>query len=100
MQLAAQEHSDNMANNNFFSHTGLDGSDSNDRAKKHGYDKYWAGENIGAGYGSVADVMNGWLNSSGHCSHIMNPNHVDFGGASAENSSSNYRIYWTLLLGY
>ncbi|MEE1673808.1 carbohydrate binding domain-containing protein [Agarivorans aestuarii] len=100
LQLAAQEHSDNMANNNFFSHTGQDGSDSNDRAKKHGYDKYWAGENIGAGYGSVADVMNGWLNSEGHCRHIMNSNHKDFGGASAENSNSSYRIYWTLLLGY
>ncbi|TAA41834.1 carbohydrate binding domain-containing protein [Corallincola spongiicola] len=100
LQLAAEEHSNNMANNNFFSHTGLDGSDSNDRARRHGYSKTWAGENIGAGYGSVADVMNGWLNSEGHCRHIMNANHVDFGGARADNANSDYRSYWTLVLGY
>lgn len=39
------------------------------------------GENIAFGYLSVKDVLNGWMNSSGHRANILNPNytHVGFG---------------------
>jgi len=100
LTLASEEHTSNMANYNFFSQTGIDGLSYDDRAKKHGYEKTWAGENIAAGQIDVESVMESWLISEGHCSHIMNPRHVDFGASMVRNAGSEYEIYWSLLLGY
>ncbi|MEE1673760.1 CAP domain-containing protein [Agarivorans aestuarii] len=95
LQLAAEEHSNNMANYDFFSHTGLDGSSVATRVSRQGYSWSNVGENIAAGQRSVEAAMNGWLNSSGHCANIMNANYRELGAAKAENASSSYGIYWT-----
>jgi uncharacterized protein YkwD len=92
---AAQRHSNDMANNNFFSHTGSDGSLVWDRIDDTGYDWQTCGENIAAGYPSIRDAVNGWLNSPGHCANIMDPNFEEMGAAKANNVHSDYGIYWT-----
>ena len=88
LEQAAQGHSTSMADNDYFSHTGLDGSSPGDRITAAGYQWRTYGENIAAGYSNADDVINAWLNSPGHCANIMNPNFTEIGVASAENSSS------------
>ena len=92
---AAQSHSDDMAGNNFFSHTGSDGSTVGDRLTNAGYPWQSAGENIAAGQMSVGEVMQGLLNSPGHCLNIMNSSFTEMGAALSENPTSDFGRYWT-----
>lgn len=96
---AAQRHSDDMAQNNFFSHTGSDGSSVAHRVREAGYDWRAIGENIAAGYATPLDAMKAWMRSPGHCRNIMNPNFEDLGVGVSENPGSRYGIYWTIDLG-
>lgn len=92
---AAAGHSTDMANNNYFSHTSLDGRTFLDRINATGYlGSYW-GENIYAGGADVSAAVNAWLDSPGHCANIMNANFKDLGAACAYNASSTYSYYWT-----
>ena len=50
LAAAATAHSNDMANKNFFSHTGSDGSNPGQRISRAGYNWYTYGENIAAGY--------------------------------------------------
>lgn len=97
LNAAAQAHSDDMARNNFMSHTGSDGSSMGDRIKRHGYNYRTAGENVAAGQRSPQDVMRSWMNSSGHRQNILNPNFRDIGVAYANGGS--FGIYWTQKFG-
>ena len=97
---AAQNYAATMANKNFFSHTGKDGSTMDERIQKAGYN--WknskvasvVAENIAAGQISVREVMVSWRNSKGHYKNMMNPQlaHVGFGRST--NSKSDYKTYW------
>jgi uncharacterized protein YkwD len=93
---AAAAHSDDMVANNFFSHTGSNGSTLGDRATAAGYAWSSLGENIAAGQASVAEVVDGWMKSDGHCANLMNANFRDIGVACiAGNANTSYRTYWT-----
>ena len=76
---AARDHSEDMAQNNYFSHTGLNGSAPNQRIAATGYSFNSWGENIAAGYFSAASVMNGWMTSSGHRANILGSQFCDIG---------------------
>ncbi|MCG8488530.1 MAG: Ig-like domain-containing protein [Chromatiales bacterium] len=95
LETAAQNHSTSMADNDFFSHTGLDGSSPGDRITAAGYNWRAYAENIAAGYNDEEAVMTAWLESPGHCANIMNTSVTEMGAGVAENSSARYRIYWT-----
>ncbi|MEW8693718.1 MAG: Ig-like domain-containing protein [Candidatus Thiodiazotropha endolucinida] len=95
LEQAAQGHSTSMADNNFFSHTGLDESDPGDRITATGYIWRTYGENIAAGYPDEESTVSALLDSPGHCANIMNPGFSEVGTAVAENSASTYVIYWT-----
>lgn len=95
LTAAAQAHSTDMACNNFFSHTGSDGSSPFDRMTRQGYRFSAAAENIAAGYGSPQDVVNGWMNSEGHRDNILNPTYVHIGVGYVNNPDSQYGNYWT-----
>ena len=96
---AAAGHSADMANQNYFSHTSLDGRSAGQRITAAGYSWTAYGENIAAGQSSASSVMSGWLASSGHCSNIMNSNFTGVAVACVSNSSSTYNRYWTMNLG-
>lgn len=96
---AAYDHSRDMADNNYFSHTSRDGRTFDQRITAAGYAWSRAGENIAAGYTSAQSVVNGWMGSEGHCANLMNPNFRDMGLACARNPSSRYGWYWTQTLG-
>jgi uncharacterized protein YkwD len=93
---AAAGHSDDMVARNFFSHTGSNGSNVGDRATAAGYNWRTVGENIAAGQTSIAQVMDGWMKSDGHCANLMNAQYRDIGVACvAGNANTTYRTYWT-----
>ncbi len=93
---AAVAHSDDMVSHNFFDHTGSDGSTLGSRATAAGYVWSALGENIAAGQGTVAEVVDGWMKSDGHCANLMNASYRDIGVACvAGNAGTTYRTYWT-----
>ena len=97
---ASLAHSDDMVASNVFSHTGSDGSSAGQRATAAGYVWRSLAENIAAGQGSVATVMNSWMASPGHCANIMHGSYRDIGVACVSGGAGNsYRSYWTMTLG-
>jgi len=92
---AARNHSEDMAANNYFSHTSLDGRTLVDRIEDAGYHWNAAGENIAAGYSTPQAVVNGWMNSAGHRQNILNSSYCDLGVGYAFDQSSTYDHYWT-----
>ncbi len=68
---AAQGHAVDMINNGFFDHRGSDGSTPFLRMSAVGIQYVHAGENIAQGQRTSAEVMNGWMNSSGHRANIL-----------------------------
>ena len=92
---AAQGHANDMLANNFFSHTGSNGSSGGDRIRAQGYNWQTWGENIARGQPDEAAVLQAWVNSPGHQRNNVNPNFEDFALAKAGTGS---RQYWVLLL--
>jgi len=93
LQMAARLHSQDMALNNFFSHTSLDGRTFTQRIRNAGYAGSPLAENIGLGYADPQAVMNDWMASAGHCANIMsNALHVVGIGYAAASSNGPY---WT-----
>ncbi|CAG23215.1 CAP domain-containing protein [Photobacterium profundum] len=95
LEQAAYTHSNDMANYNFFSHTGSDDSSVSTRVTAQGYTWSSVGENIAAGQKDVDAVMTSWINSPGHCLNIMSANFTQMGASFVTNSSTQYGIYWT-----
>ena len=79
LRCAARNHSLDMVTRNFFSHTNPDGEGSRERLDQAGYGGFTWGENIAFGQTSPAQVVDGWMRSSGHCANIMNPNFTEIG---------------------
>jgi len=95
LRNAAKVHSMDMAQNNFFSHTGSNGLSVSDRVTASGYSWSSVGENIAAGQATITQVMTGWLDSPGHCRNIMSSRSVEFGSALVTTAESDYSTYWT-----
>lgn len=93
LQQAAQGHSQDMADNGLFDHTGSNGLGPGDRVTNAGYSWRTVSENIAAGQTSIEQVMSGWLASPGHCSNIMSGSVTQLGASRV--SSSTASDYWT-----
>lgn len=94
LRCAARKHDKDMITNNFFSHTGTGGTTPWARMASAGYGSYkTAGENIAAGQTTPTAVVNGWMNSPGHCKNIMNAAFKEIGVGYATGGS--YGHYWT-----
>jgi uncharacterized protein YkwD len=90
LEIAAIGHVRDMAAQNYFSHTSLDGRTMQARAAAVGYTytgfkSYMIGENIAQGQMSISEVMQGWFKSVGHCKNLMNPGFKEVGVAVANN---------------
>lgn len=93
---AARGHSLDMGEQNYFQHDSLDGRTFADRMRNAGFsgDSPW-GENIAAGQSTPRDVVQGWMESDGHCSNIMNPRYRVSGIGYAFVEGSGFGHYWT-----
>jgi uncharacterized protein YkwD len=100
---AAQQHSEDMAYNDFYSHTSSDGSSLGDRAHAVGYIFRSVAENIFAGPETAEDAVAGWMQSAGHRSNILNCEFRDIGIGYVymEDDSGNVQAhhYWTQMFG-
>ncbi|MBK9573941.1 MAG: CAP domain-containing protein [Rhodoferax sp.] len=96
---ASGGHSSDMARNNYFSHTSLDGRIMEQRVQAAGYAYTALGENIAAGQTTAQSVIATWTNSPGHCRNLMNPVYRDVAVACVRSDASNYGYYWTMNLG-
>jgi uncharacterized protein YkwD len=90
LTTAAQRHSDDMAANDYFSHTSLDGSTLVDRVRAAGFTGDTLGENIAAGQRTPQDVMAAWMSSAGHRANILNCDYTVIGVGLNEDG-----WYWT-----
>ena len=101
LESAAFGHSRDMADNNFFSHTGTGGTSVGTRVTSAGYTWSTVGENIAAGisYSAVGAVVQGWVNSPGHCANLMRSSFTELGAVKYSNPSSTYNVYWTQVFG-
>lgn len=79
LSKVAREKSKDMAINNYFSHTSPTYGSPFDMMKKFGISYTAAGENIAKGQRSPQEVVNAWMNSSGHRANILNPNFTHIG---------------------
>lgn len=98
LEGAAAAHSEDMGQNNFFSHTGSDGLRVGARADAAGYAWQMVGENIAVGFNSAEATMQGWLNSPSHCRTVMNPNYQETAFSLYLTEDADYYSYWTLLM--
>lgn len=96
LEIAATKHSNDMASNNFFSHTGSNGSSFADREYEAGFQGWPNGENIAAGVSTEESAFNLWLTSPGHCQNMMSPYINAIGLGSGYNVNSDWKYYWTL----
>jgi uncharacterized protein YkwD len=94
----ARGHAADMAEHNYFDHKDLAGHSPADRVRAAGYHEQLVGENIAYGPTSAEEVVQGWLDSPGHCENIMNPRFAEMGVAYAPGHRMRQGLYWVQLL--
>lgn len=92
LSSVATKKSQDMADNNYFSHTSPTYGSPFDMMKQFGIKYTNAGENIAQGYSSAEAVMNGWMNSPGHKANILSS---DFGTLGVGYVNKGGTTYWT-----
>jgi uncharacterized protein YkwD len=106
LDRAARGHSRNMVQRNFFAHDSLGGATVMHRVKRRGYRSgggLMVGENIAWGSGSYAtpaEVVDGWMHSSGHRANILHRSFREIGvgvaiGAPRETHGQPAATYTT-----
>jgi len=98
LRIASRCHSLDMVDQAYFSHTGANGSSFSQRVSQTNYSGFPIGENIAAGQMSASQVMNGWMNSSGHCKNIMKSSAAKIGIGLA-TGNVQYGSRWTQVFG-
>jgi uncharacterized protein YkwD len=91
-------HANDMAVHNYFEHQDLSGHSPADRVRAMGYPEKLVGENIAYGPKSAEEVVQGWLDSPGHCENIMDPRFAEMGIAYAPGKASKHGLYWVQVL--
>ncbi len=93
LAAAAYAHAVDMYQHDFFDHGGSDGSTVGQRINRAGYSWRAVAENLALGTPGLftaETVLEGWLESPGHCANIMNPDVTELGVAKLEASYD----YW------
>jgi len=91
-------HADDMAKHNYFEHEDLTGRSPADRVRAVGYQEKLVGKNIAYGPKSAEEVVQGWLDSPGHCENIMDPRFAEMGIAYAAGHAARRGLFWVQLL--
>jgi len=94
LAVAARAHTADMATRNYFAHVSPEGSTIAMRAEAAGYTSWLTlGENIAAGY-TIQNVVQGWIDSPGHCKNLMDPKFKEMGAGYTYRTGSTYGTYW------
>ncbi len=92
---AAKRHAEDMSKKKFLNHTGSDKSTVAMRVTDEKFTWQLVGENIAEGYPDVVSVVAGWVNSSGHCRNIMNPEFTHLGAAVSSDGKYWVQVFAT-----
>jgi uncharacterized protein YkwD len=95
LAAAAREHSSDMARQNYFDHTSLDGRSVEQRTRGAGFPGGFIGENIAAGRADPRATVQQWMDSPGHCLNIMEPRYRFLGVGHASNPNTQLNHFWT-----
>ena len=90
LSRVARYKSQDMKDNNYFSHTSPTYGSPFQMMKNFGITYKTAGENIARGYKTPESVVNGWMNSSGHRANILNSSFTKIGVGYVKDGH-----YWT-----
>ncbi|WP_107064566.1 sigma-70 family RNA polymerase sigma factor [Streptomyces sp. NRRL S-118] len=96
LDTAAQRHSADMDARDFFDHTNPDGEGPGERVTAAGYEWSTYGENIARGQQTPDQVMDAWMNSSGHRANILNCSFKEIGIGIHEQAGGPW---WTQVFG-
>ena len=88
LSSAAQAKANDMATDNYWSHTSPSGKTAEDFIIDSGYQFTIAGENLAYGFSSASSVMSAWMNSPEHKANILDADYKDVGFGVAD--ASNY----------
>ena len=91
-------HALDMAEHGYFEHEDLAGHTPADRVRAAGYREKLVGENIAYGPQTADEVVQGWLDSPGHCENIMDARFAEMGVAFAAGQSAKRGLYWVQVL--
>ena len=91
----ARNHSQDMSDNDYFSHTSLDGSSPWDRMAAAGLTYSAAAENIAWGYWDGIDASYGWINSSGHRGNMLSTTVTNLGVGIDSNCAYYTQLFYT-----
>ncbi len=91
LENAAGAHNDEMAENGYLNHTGLDGRTYWERAVDAGYTGRWGGEIILYGRSTPAGAIDWWMNSTAHRAMILSDSD-DFGAGYAYCLNHYYTV--------
>jgi uncharacterized protein YkwD len=99
LRCSSRLHSQHMATTGEFAHETAAGSTPSKRMAAAGYKGSSSGENIAAGQSTPKQVVDGWLDSDGHCRNIMTPGFTEIGVGYVVGKPLNGRgqnaPYWT-----
>lgn len=70
----------------------------NARIRESGFDAKAAAENIGAGYGTIAEAFSGWRESSVHNANMLLRGATRMGIAAVYAPNTRYKVFWSLIL--
>jgi len=87
--------SQDMIDKNYFDHDSPTYGSPFDMMKSFGIKYSYAGENIAYGQTTAEEVMEGWMNSTGHRENILKEEFQEIGVGIAKDSSG--KLYWTQL---
>ena len=90
LSRVARYKSQDMKDNNYFSHTSPVYGSPFDMMKNFGIKYKSAAENIAKGQATPQAVVNAWMNSSGHRANILNPSYTKIGVGYVAKGN-----YWT-----
>lgn len=99
LSRAALVHAKDMSAHKLFEHRGSDGSKPADRVLRAGYDWAAVAENIAVGAATAEVVVQGWLDSPGHCVNIMGAQYQEMGIAYFTDFARKGDIYWAQTFG-
>lgn len=84
-----------MADKGYFDHNSPTYGSPFEMMQRFGVQYTSAGENIAAGQKTASEVMNSWMNSSGHRANILNKDYAEIGIGFVEGGK--YGTYWVQL---
>lgn len=96
LDRAAQLHNDYMVQIDNLTHNGENGRNIGKRVNEHDYQWISVGENIAWGQNTPEEVMNSWMNSSGHRANILSREYEDIGFGVTKSGNT---WWWTVNFG-